>query len=371
MKRPRTDKKALCPTRVDYRHCCYTHAEQHEQHFVDHLKESMEVSFVEEVKQLYRNVYSGPPRLFCFLCTYMTFLYQVTDDCLEITDLAFSGESYLCKYTLAIVHVLLAVCVGESLEKSVKRLEFKNAIPGLAGYIESLTRGLQDGGDILYLDAEHIIAIARPQCYADFALSRKEYLALVETGNFFLVLPDLMSIREEERFLKECLYVGDSYVYCLQNFLYQLYTFVKGWSVGAYHAGLTLRCDAVKVVLCSTEGEITLRFISVRPCLVRNRIASLVVWRLMSACCTFGVPCFAATEVFTSMMMLLLQIDDFGILQSTEDEPDKMFITLQDMCRKSLMDILQISDRLVRHEGSEYYEVLSLPAASSLNSQAD
>jgi hypothetical protein len=151
-----------------------------------------------------------------------------------------------------------------------------------------------------------------------------------------------------------CLSISDDYITSLECFLYQLYTFVKGCSMGRF-GPLTVRCDAVYVDVKSEKDVVSLTVISVRPCLMRRGLGTVVLWRLMSACCEFCVPRFRVEGAFRNTERLLGKLGGFVNMKRSNDH----FITLECMRDKTLQ-ACGLQHTLTQHEAHpQYYLVRS------------
>jgi hypothetical protein len=410
---PENRKRAAVPRNMDYSASMFDDPDQHEDTFVETLQESMSCYVNAEIQKLLKNVYSTEPGPnFCFLCAAFTFCYQITDTSLEISNMAF-GQTVGHELILALLQVFLAVCSTYS-DKKILWLEIKDPIPRVHDTFASLCLYFEDDGSLhlephLIRQAWERVAEDRPDCsnvaverlefeaneHAVLAFEKqtKEYhqkrreLYELQKGGHKLndaeisvkrdavsrlrpVSPDLhggwlpeMSDEETNAFIESCMFISDDYVTSLECFLYQLYVFVKGWSMGRYNDQMALKCDSVYVTLQSFPGIITLNTISVRACLCGNKIATMVVWRLMSACCEFNVPCFGVVEAYSNAVNLLDKLGNFELT------PEMHTITLEHMQCKTL-DACGLNEELAENtEHPGYYTVQSLPDASFLNDQ--
>ena len=417
-----SDKRAAVPDRSYRGYGLHEDSVRHEQSQVEHLVTSMSLYFHREVKQMLHNVYAEQPgAVFCFLCTYCCFCYQVTDTELVISDLVFDGHSFQCGYVSALMQVFLGIAFWDGIAS--KALTVRDPIPSAKNILMDLCLvDFSETGDYLTLNPEEIKKISSTSSHPDFsrfALTRgahaqqvqeyakqlkeypdrmaeykrmkSEYEALVKTDHhglsaaeldqkkaayrkakpaplpddeFSIHLPNLMTREEEHTFMDACLSIPDDYITSLECLLYQLYIFVKGCSMGRI-GPLTVRCDAVYVDVKSEKDVVSLLTISVRPCLMRRGLGTVVIWRLMSACCEFGVPRFRVDGAFRNTERLLGKLGGFVYVNRIYEH----FITLECMRDKTLQ-ACGLQDALAEHGGHpQYYLVRSLPDAGFLNSQ--
>ncbi len=420
-----TKKRALVPD-WDYRdYGLHDNSACHERSQVGYLVSSMSIYFVREAKIMLSNVYSAKPNpsaVFCFLSTYCCFCYQITDTELVISDLVFNGHSFQCGFVLALFQLILQIALWDGIGEKNLWLMIKNPIPRTRSDLLRVCTDLQEEGDYLTLNPElvrDICARSQHPKFNRFALTRSdynqqvqayekqlreypdkleaykrmksEYDALVKTDHglsaaeldlkkaaykkarpralpdeeFSIYLPDLMTKEEEDIFKDSCLSIPDDYVVSLECILHQLYIFVKGWSLGSRNKQ-TMQCDAVYIDVDCNHKSVCLSVISVRPCLMRMGIATMVLWRLMSACCEFNVPRFRVDTACRNTERLLDKLGGFVYAEGVCEH----YITLEHMRGKTLQ-ACGLQDALKEHEEHpQHYLVRSLPAAESLNSQS-